>query len=36
MLDNLIGAEKSLLIATPFAIKMIKALRKVRRYIPFI
>lgn len=36
LLDNLIGAEKSLQIATPFAVTMIKALRVIRRYIPFI
>ncbi|GAB5494446.1 MAG: succinic semialdehyde dehydrogenase [Phototrophicaceae bacterium] len=36
MLDNLIGAEKSLMIATPFAVRLIKTIRKIRRYIPFI
>lgn len=36
LLDNLIGGEKSLQIATPFAIRMIKMLRVIRRYVPFI
>jgi len=36
VLDNLIGAEKELQIATPFAVTVIKALRVIRRYIPFI
>lgn len=36
LLDNLIGAEKSLEIATPFVVTMINLLRKIRRYIPFI
>ena len=36
VVDNLIGAEKSLKIATPFAVTIIKTLRRIRRYIPFI
>lgn len=34
--DNLIGAEKSLIIGTPFVLRMVKLLRKIRRYVPFI
>lgn len=36
LLDNMIGAEKSLQIATPFVVRLLKTLRIIRRYIPFI
>ncbi|MGJ3237323.1 MAG: succinic semialdehyde dehydrogenase [Anaerolineae bacterium] len=36
LLDNMLGAEKSLQIATPFVMRMIKLLRLVRRYVPFV
>jgi len=36
LVDNLLGAEKDLIIATPFVLSVIKVLRKIRRYVPFI
>lgn len=36
LVDNLIGAEESLIIATPFVITVLKILRTIRRYFPYI
>jgi len=36
LLDNLIGAEKSPVIATPVVIKLLNMLRALRRYVPFV
>ncbi|MEL6527609.1 MAG: aldehyde dehydrogenase family protein, partial [Chloroflexota bacterium] len=34
--DNLIGAQNELQIATPFVVQLLKTLRLIRRYVPFI
>ncbi|MEL6307543.1 MAG: succinic semialdehyde dehydrogenase [Chloroflexota bacterium] len=34
--DNLIGAQNDLQIATPFVVQLLKTLRLIRRYVPFI
>lgn len=37
LIDNLmVGAEKELIIATPFALMALKMLRRIRRFVPFI